>query len=115
MGRAWLCALPERARRPVLDEIRASDPAEWPGVKKRIEQALREYAEKGYCLGLGDWRREIHAIAAPLVPEDGSETLVFSCSGAAFQLGREKLERDVGPRLLSLVGNVASALAHPIR
>jgi DNA-binding IclR family transcriptional regulator len=112
MGRAYLCALPERARRELLDEIRASDPQAWPAVKKGIEQASREYGDKGYCTSLGDWRREVHAIAAPLVTGDGPdpEILVFSCSGAAFQFSREALEKNIGPRLLTLVGNVRTAL-----
>ncbi len=111
MGRAYLAALPERARKALLDEIRAGDPDRWPDVKKGIDHAVREHAGKGFCLSLGDWRREVHAVAAPLVPPDGSDVLVFSCSGAPFQLDREKLERDIGPRLLTLVGNVRSALA----
>jgi DNA-binding IclR family transcriptional regulator len=112
MGRAYLCALREDDRGVLLDAIRESDPGEWSRVKKGVEQALREYQEQGFCLGLGDWRREVHALAAPLVLPDGSDPMVFSCSGAAFQLGREKLESEIGPRLLTLVGNVRSALAH---
>jgi DNA-binding IclR family transcriptional regulator len=112
MGRAYLAALPERDRKALLDEIRASDPEPWPAVKKGIEQALRDYEEKGFCLSLGDWRREVHAVAAPLALPDGSDVLVFSCSGAPFQLERGKLEAEIGPRLLTVVGNVRSALAH---
>ncbi len=111
MGRACLAALPDRERKALLEEIRASDPGRWPEVKKGIEHAAREHAEKGFCLSLGDWRREVHAVAAPLVLPDRSDVLVFSCSGAPFQLGREKLEQEIGPRLLTLVGNVRSALS----
>ena len=112
MGRACVCALPDRERAALLDEIRASDPEAWPRVKRGMDEALREYADKGYCLGLGEWRREVHAIAVPLVPPDGSDLMVFSCSGATFDLERERLEAEIGPRLLALVGNVRSALEH---
>ncbi len=112
MGRAYLAALPERERKAVLEEIRASEPERWPELRKGIEQALREHHDRGFCLSLGDWRREVHAVAAAVAPPDGSDVLVFSCSGAPFQLDRRKLEEDIGPRLLTLVGNVRSALAH---
>lgn len=112
MGRAYLAALADRERKALLEEIRASEPARWPVIKKGIEHAAREYAEKGFCLSLGEWRREVHAVAAPLELPDRSDVLVFSCSGAPFQLDREKLETEIGPRLLTLVGNVRSALAH---
>jgi DNA-binding IclR family transcriptional regulator len=84
----------------------------WPQVKEGIDRAVAEYYEKGYCLSLGDWRKEVHAIAVPLVPEDGAEVMVFSCSGASFQLRQQVLEEDIGPRLLNLVGNVRTALSH---
>lgn len=113
MGRAYACALPEAERAALLVEVREADPAAWPAVKRGMDEALRDFRAKGYCLGLGEWRREVHAIAVPLVLSDGSDPLVLSCSGAAFELDRERLETEIGPRLLALVGNVRSALEHP--
>lgn len=43
--------------------------------------------------------------------EDGSEIMVFSCSGASFQLPPEVIEVDIGSRLLNLVENVRTALS----
>jgi DNA-binding IclR family transcriptional regulator len=81
-------------------------------VKKGIDRALRDYQAHGLCFSLGDWRQEIHAVAAPLAPAGEGELLVFSASGAAFQVGREKLEQEIGPRLLNLAGNVRSAMTY---
>lgn len=111
MGRAWFAAAPEQARREVLEALRAAEPDRFADLKRGIEQALREYEERGFCTSLGEWRREVHAVATPLVAPEGGEILVFSCSGAPFQFGREKLETEIGPRLLTVVGNVRSALA----
>lgn len=111
MGRACLVALPEQERLELMEEIRKQDEQNWPQIKDAIDQSLLDYRERGYCLSLGDWRKEVHAIAVPLVPEDGSEVIVFSCSGASFQFNPEVIETDVGPRLLNLVGNVRTALS----
>ncbi len=111
MGRACLVALPEQERLELMEEIRKQDEHNWPRIKDAIDQSLIDYRERGYCLSLGDWRKEVHAIAVPLLPEDGSEIIVFSCSGASFQLSPEAIETDVGPRLLNLVGNVKTALS----
>jgi DNA-binding IclR family transcriptional regulator len=113
MGRAYLGALTPEERRPLLEELRRGDPSGWPAVKKGIDQALRDLARSGFCFSLGDWRKDVHAVAAPLRTADGSDVLVFSCSGPAFQMGRERLEAEIGPRLLNLVGNVRSALSTP--
>jgi DNA-binding IclR family transcriptional regulator len=91
--------------------MRAARPADWAVNRKRMEQAFRDFAAHGFCFGLGDWRREINAVAAPLPLPDGSGTLVVGVSGAAFQLAPERLRRDVGPRLLALVANVRAGLA----
>ena len=111
LGRAYACALPAAERRRLLDAIREARPEDWPVAKKRFEQAFRDYDELGFCFSLGDWRREVNAVAAPLVLGDGSSPVVIGCSGPAFQLEPDLLKRDVGPRLLALVVNLRSGLA----
>lgn len=110
MGRAYLCALPESERDKLSDEIRVSDERNWPVIKKGIDNAMEDYRKVGYCMGLGDWRPEVYAIAAPLVLNDGT-IMVFSCSGASFQMTKQMIENDIGPRLINLVGNVRTALS----
>jgi DNA-binding IclR family transcriptional regulator len=112
MGRAYLAALPEEKRKDLMGEIRLSDKENWPAIKEGMDRALTEFKEKGYCLSIGDWRPESNAIAVPLVPEAGSDIMVFSCSGASFQLRAKELEDDIGPRLLNLVANVKTAMRH---
>lgn len=110
MGRAYICALPDNEREELLDRIRASDEQNWPAVKEGIDKAMTDYRERGYCMSLGNWRTEIHAIAVPLTLQDGT-IMVFSCSGASFQMSRQLIEEDIGPRLINLVGNVRTALS----
>jgi DNA-binding IclR family transcriptional regulator len=113
MGRAYLGALTLDERRPLLEELRRADPDGWPAARKGIAQALRDLDRHGFCYSLGDWRKDVHAVAVPLRIADGSDAFVFSCSGPAFEMGRARLEADIGPRLLNLVGNVRSALSAP--
>ena len=112
LGRAYVCALPDEERKGILEQIRARRPDMWPLARKRFEQAFRDYEQYGFCLALGDWRRDVNAVAAPFDPRDGTKPLVVGCSGAAFQLGPDLLKREIGPRLLALVGNLRSSL-HP--
>ena len=111
MGRAYLCALPEMERIKLMGQIRKSDEKNWPMIKQGIEQAMLEYKKKGFCYSLGEWRKEVNAISVPLIQGDNSEIMVFSCSGASFQLNKEAFENDIGPRLLNLVGNVKTAIS----
>jgi DNA-binding IclR family transcriptional regulator len=110
MGRAYLSALPEEERAELLGQIRASDEQNWPAVQEGIEKAMAEYQELGYCTSLGNWRTEVHAVAVPLVQDNGT-IMVFSCSGASFQISKQLIENEIGPRLINLVGNVRTALS----
>lgn len=111
LGRAYVAALPPEGRKRILDAIRTARPQEWPNTKKRFEQAFKDYDELGFCFGIGDWRREVNAVAAPFIPGDASGPIVIGCSGPAFQLDPEALRRDVGPRLSALVANLRSGVA----
>ena len=102
MGRALLCALPEDERAELVALIRQSTPkGEWQKIKAGIDQGVMDYKEKGFCFSLGDWRENVNSIAVPLVQADSS-VLSINCGGPSWQLSAEKLEKDVGPRLVEI-------------
>lgn len=102
MGRALLCGLPEKERAELVAEIRRATPkGEWLKIKAGIDQGSIDYQEKGFCFSLGDWRENVNSIAVPLIQADGS-VLSINCGGPSWQLNAEKLEKDVGPRLVEI-------------
>ncbi len=110
MGRAYLSVCPEEERNYLMDQIRIRHkPDEWTKIKAGIEQAFRDYQDKGYCLSLGDWSKDVHGVAVPWVPRDGSNILSFNLAGPAFVLRRNMIEDDLGPRMINLVRNVENA------
>ena len=111
MGRALLCGLPENEREKLMDNIRQQDPASWPKHKTCIEQAMREYQERGFCLSIGQWRSDVNAVAVPMIPIAGSRRLAFNCAAPSFVLRQHMIEDDIGPRLVNLVRTIESAAA----
>ena len=102
MGRALLCGLPEDERAELVEQIRQATPkGEWPQIKAGIDQGAADYREKGFCFSLGDWRENVNSIAVPLIQADRS-VLAINCGGPAWQLSAEKLEQDIGPRLVEI-------------
>jgi len=107
-GRACLAALPESEREFLLDHIRQRDPEQWPALRKGLDRAFRDFADYGYCLSLCEWHRDVNSVAVPLLhPQHG--VLTFSCGGPSFHVTREKLEEDIGPRLIDMVSNIGAA------
>ncbi|HDQ4462323.1 TPA: IclR family transcriptional regulator [Pseudomonas aeruginosa] len=108
IGRACLAAMPEDEREFILGHIRKRHPEDWPEVRKGLERAFRDYADYGFCLSLGEWQRDVNTVGVALHHESHG-LLAFNCGGPSFHLKREKLEDDIGPRLLHMVHNIEAA------
>ncbi|HEP9113859.1 TPA: IclR family transcriptional regulator [Pseudomonas aeruginosa] len=108
IGQACLAAMPEDEREFILGHIRKRHPEDWPEVRKGLERAFRDYADYGFCLSLGEWQRDVNAVGVALHHESHG-LLAFNCGGPSFHLKREKLEDDIGPRLLHMVHNIEAA------
>jgi DNA-binding IclR family transcriptional regulator len=110
MGRALLAALPERERLYLMDHIARREAERWLQIRAGIERGIEDLATRGFTVALGEWQKDVNAVGVPLIPADGSAILAFNCGGPAFQLPRERLESDIGPRLVNLVRTVEAAL-----
>ena len=105
---ACLAAMQHDERELILGHIRKRHPEDWPEVRKGLERAFRDYADYGFCLSLGEWQRDVNAVGVALHHESHG-LLAFNCGGPSFHLKREKLEDDIGPRLLHMVHNIEAA------
>lgn len=105
-GRAYLCGITEKERDHLMDQIRLRNEQAWPQIKGGIEQTLKDYEEKGFCMSVGEYMKDLNGVAIPYVPTDGSEVLSFNLGAPAFQMRRHMIEDDIGPHLVALVRNV---------
>ncbi len=111
MGRALLCGLPEHEREVLMNHIRSENPKEWPHHKAGIEQALQNYQDLGFCYSIGEWRKDINAVAVPILPVAGSRLLSFNCAAPSFVLKRQMIEEEIGPRLVHMVRSIEAEVA----
>jgi DNA-binding IclR family transcriptional regulator len=108
VGRACLAAMPETEREFVLDHLRQREADQWPAIRKGLDRAFRDFTDYGFCLSIGEWHRDVNSVAVPLLhPQYG--LLTFNCGGPSFQLPREQLVDDIGPRLINMVNNIGAA------
>lgn len=99
VGRAYLASLPRDQRTALRAQLRDAAGADWPQVEARLDAALAEFAEKGFCSSFGEWHPDIHALGFPLHGPRG-ELFAVSVGGPAYKLPREMLLEKVAPRLL---------------
>jgi DNA-binding IclR family transcriptional regulator len=111
MGRALIAGLPETERDWLLGYLRRDAGKGWPKLRTGIERAIEDVATRGFTLALGEWERDINAVGVPLLASDGSGAFAFNCGAPSFHFTRDRLERDIGPRLVNLVRNVEVELS----
>lgn len=110
IGRAWLAALGDDERQAVLAELKAHDKAAWPQLKAGIDRALADHARLGITCSFGDWQKDVNGIACVLHPGGGLPPMAISVGGPASSLGRERLLKDIRPRLLDMARRLEASL-----
>lgn len=103
-GRAYLASLEEESRLAVLEELREAGGSAWRSTAARLEDAIAEYRELGYCSSFGEWHPEINAIGVAVRGAAGEDYAV-SCGGPIYKLTPEFLRQQVAP---ALVRSIAS-------
>lgn len=111
MGRAFLAGLPEEERELVLAQLRPGLKADWPKALKIVKQAVAEFEAHGFCSSIGDWRADIHGVAAPIRPPDGGQVYAVNLGGPAYLLPAARLRDDLGPQIAALAQKVEAALS----
>jgi DNA-binding IclR family transcriptional regulator len=111
MGRAFLASIEGVERAYLLDRLRHEHGADWPQIAAEINRAVDDVARWGYCVA--EWQPDIIAIGVPMRRRQGQNAYVFNCGGPKYMIGRDRLEQDFAPRLLSLVRQVERALPDP--
>ena len=108
-GRACLAAMSPEQSEVLMQHIQNKHVEEWPGIRRALERAFRDYADYGYCLSIGEWQHKVNAVAVAMHhPQLG--VLSFNCGGPEFQISREKLEESVGPRLVQMVNDIQTQI-----
>ncbi|MDR5752388.1 MULTISPECIES: helix-turn-helix domain-containing protein [unclassified Caballeronia] len=100
MGWALLAALPEIERFYLLGNVERKAGRDWPHLRRRISEGISQTHNLGYCTSLGEWGLNLAILAAPVVIRDQT-TLVLACIGSSAKLGRARVEREVGPKLVA--------------
>lgn len=109
MGRACLAAMPESERSFIMEALEKRHKDDWLKVKRALERSFHDYKNYGYCLSLSEWHKEVNSVAVPMI-HSMHGLLVFNCGAPSYLVDQEKLENEIGPRLIHMVQNIQDAL-----
>ena len=108
-GWAYLVAIPEKDRKQLLGEIRASDRQKWSAIEPSFEASLKEFRKTGYVVNLGSLHPQVNAVAVPVPSQDGSVLLTIS-SGGINSVFTSKVLHEVGSELKALAEKLGRAV-----
>ena len=110
IGRALLAALPKGEREWLMQHLARREGEGWPKICAGIDQAVQDLQTRGFTISLGEWHHDVTGVGVPIIPADRSGVFALNCGAPAFQMTRERLENEIGPRLVNLARNVEAEL-----
>lgn len=113
IGKAYLAAISDDERNGILDAIRRQYGDDWPLVKRSIETSIRDVAQRGFCVSTGEWRKDINAVGAAIVPPGSGTIYALSVGGPAYLVSQEQLEHEFGPALAAAANTISTSLGNP--
>jgi DNA-binding IclR family transcriptional regulator len=110
IGRAYLWGLAPEQREEQLRLIEAEAGGDGPAEVHRIVDSFAQLERDGFALSLGDWRREIYAVAAPLWVDRGQTVLALNCAARRQGLSENLFRGTLGPALVATATEITNAL-----
>src|SRR5204862_4487763 len=111
LGRALLSLFTKEEHGAYVAKVRAERPEEADYVERRMLPDIELCKERGFAVSLGEWRREIFGVAAPLYRTPSGDCLSVNCGIPSFRFNAEQIERECGPRILGLARSIRSLMA----
>lgn len=112
VGRALLSLYTEEELDGYVAKVKAEQPQDADYVMKRTLPDIELCRERGFAISLGEWRREIFGVAAPLYRTPSGDCLSVNCGIPSFRFSADQIERECGPRILGLARSIKSLVAN---
>jgi DNA-binding IclR family transcriptional regulator len=113
VGRALLSLFTADEVQHYVQAVKAERPEELDYVNTRTLPDIERCRECGFAVSLGEWRREIFGVAAPLYRTATGDCLSVNCGIPSFRFSAEQIERECGPRILGLARSIRSLVENP--
>lgn len=111
IGRALILGSTRAEAEAIMNRLRVSDPEgfarNWP---LWLEDA-KHFQTRGFCLSSGDWRSDVHAVAAPIRQTGRRDGLALNCTISVHRLrGKDDMTRKIAPLMIEAVHDIEDAL-----
>lgn len=109
MGKAYLASAPVVERVDIVASLGLEEGA-LKELNADIQRSARDIALKGFCTSEGQFKTVRIAAAVPLCQPIDGELFVINCGFARYAMTPERIDQEIGPRLVNLVRTVEGVL-----
>ena len=110
VGKAYLAAIDEDEPGKILAEIRKQHGHKWQTIRRSIERSVEDFAKRGFCTSGEEWRKDINAVGAAIIPPGGGTVYALSFGGPAYLVSQEQLDQEYGPALEATAKKIRASL-----
>lgn len=108
IGWAYMARAGEAERETVVTALKAQRGPEWPKVEALMGAAREEIDARGFCFNLGNWRRDVQAVATPVAPQGhAGPHFSLNIGGPTYVTSRERLEGDIAQAMMLAAQRIA--------
>jgi DNA-binding IclR family transcriptional regulator len=111
MGLGLIGAMMPEERAETLRQISDSFKKNWRELHKLIDASVAQYRRCGFCTTLGTLESGINGIAVAVDTAGAPHSFTIGLAGPSFRFPAERLESDLGPKLLEIRRDLESRLA----
>jgi DNA-binding IclR family transcriptional regulator len=111
MGLGLLGAMTPEERAEALRQISENFKKNWRDLNKLIGASVEQYRRSGFCTTLGTLEGGINGIGVAIDTPGAPHSFTIGLAGPSFRFPAERLESDLGPKLLAIRRELESRLA----
>jgi DNA-binding IclR family transcriptional regulator len=106
IGWAYMAGMDEAGREHLLQRVKERVGREWPETARHVMAAMLQHAAQGFVVNRGLLAPGLNSAAVP-VRLPGGVHVALNCSGPEDILTLARLNREVGPELMSLADKIS--------
>jgi DNA-binding IclR family transcriptional regulator len=111
VGRAYLYALPESEREPLVAALLEAAGDQADAVRKNLDTAFDDLRHSGVCMAVGEYQRNAYGIALPLVVGQSRTLMTLNCGAVELAPDMTAIRKRVIPELKSAAVMLTDLLA----
>jgi DNA-binding IclR family transcriptional regulator len=111
VGRAYLYALPEEEREPLIAALLEAAGDDADKVRRNLDVAFADLEQSGVCMSVGEYQRNAYGIALPIVVGRSRTLMALNCGAVELEVDMAAIRRRVIPELKAAADTLTFILA----